>query len=445
MSKYTKEQVMQIIEENDIGFIRLQFTDVLGCLKNVAITSDKLEKALDNKIMFDGSSIEGFARIEESDMYLRPDLDTFEILPWRPGVDSVARLICDVYDPEGNPFVGDPRHCLKNVLEEAEDMGYSFNVGPECEFFIFHVDDNGRPTTLTHDTSGYFDLGPADLGGNVRREICLALKKMGFELETSHHEVAHGQHEIDFRYDDALKTADNIMTFKLAVKSIAKKMATCAVFMPKPLEGENGSGMHTNMSLKKDGKNIFYDPKDPLKNGLSKEAYSFIAGLIEHIDAITAIANPIINSYKRLLPGYEAPVHIAWSCKNRSPLIRIPAARGSETRIELRSPDPSANPYLLLACCLAAGLDGIKKGLTPPDSVNYNLFNMTQEELEAQGVRSLPTNLKEALVALDKDELIKKTLGEHIYRNFRELKLREWAEYSENISGWEIDKYIQNC
>ena len=395
--------------------------------------------------MFDGSSIEGFARIEESDMYLRPDLDTFEILPWRPGVDSVARLICDVYDPEGNPFVGDPRHCLKNVLEEAEDMGYSFNVGPECEFFIFHVDDNGRPTTLTHDTSGYFDLGPADLGGNVRREICLALKKMGFELETSHHEVAHGQHEIDFRYDDALKTADNIMTFKLAVKSIAKKMATCAVFMPKPLEGENGSGMHTNMSLKKDGKNIFYDPKDPLKNGLSKEAYSFIAGLIEHIDAITAIANPIINSYKRLLPGYEAPVHIAWSCKNRSPLIRIPAARGSETRIELRSPDPSANPYLLLACCLAAGLDGIKKGLTPPDSVNYNLFNMTQEELEAQGIRSLPTNLKEALVALDKDELIKKTLGEHIYRNFRELKLREWAEYSENISRWEIDKYIQNC
>ena len=342
-------------------------------------------------------------------------------------------------------LMGDPRHCLKNVLEEAEDMGYSFNVGPECEFFIFHVDDNGRPTTLTHDTSGYFDLGPADLGGNVRREICLALKKMGFELETSHHEVAHGQHEIDFRYDDALKTADNIMTFKLAVKSIAKKMATCAVFMPKPLEGENGSGMHTNMSLKKDGKNIFYDPKDPLKNGLSKEAYSFIAGLIEHIDAITAIANPIINSYKRLLPGYEAPVHIAWSCKNRSPLIRIPAARGSETRIELRSPDPSANPYLLLACCLAAGLDGIKKGLTPPDSVNYNLFNMTQEELEAQGVRSLPTNLKEALVALDKDELIKKTLGEHIYRNFRELKLREWAEYSENISGWEIDKYIQNC
>ena len=395
--------------------------------------------------MFDGSSIEGFARIEESDMYLRPDLDTFEILPWRPGVDSVARLICDVYDPEGNPFVGDPRHCLKNVLEEAEDMGYSFNVGPECEFFIFHVDDNGRPTTLTHDTSGYFDLGPADLGGNVRREICLALKKMGFELETSHHEVAHGQHEIDFRYDDALKTADNIMTFKLAVKSIAKKMATCAVFMPKPLEGENGSGMHTNMSLKKDGKNNFYDPKDPLKNGLSKEAYSFIAGLIEHIDAITAIANPIINSYNRLLPGYEAPVHIAWSCKNRSPLIRIPAARGSETRIELRSPDPSANPYLLLACCLAAGLDGIKKGLTPPDSVNYNLFNMTQEELEAQGIRSLPTNLKEALVALDKDELIKKTLGEHIYRNFRELKLREWAEYSENISRWEIDKYIQNC
>lgn len=434
---------MKIVEEKDVKFIRLQFTDVLGRLKNVAITSSQLEKALDNKIMFDGSSIEGFVRIEESDMYLRPDPDTFAILPWRPKEDSVARMICDVYDPEGNPFMGDPRYCLRRALEEAEDMGFQFQVGPECEFFIFHTDEVGRPTTLTHDTSGYFDLGPMDLGGKVRREICLMLEKMGYEIETSHHEVAIGQHEVDFKYEEALKTADDVMTFKLAVKSVAQKMGTCAVFLPKPLQGQNGSGMHTNMSLTRDGVNAFYDPKDPLKNGLSETAYQFIAGIMEHIPAITAIANPLVNSYKRLIAGYEAPVYVAWSCKNRSPLIRIPASRGSATRVELRSPDPTANPYLLLACCLRAGLDGIKKGLTPPASVDENIFAMSEQELQERGIMALPANLKEALQALEKDEVIKDILGEHIVTNYILAKEKEWAEYCENVSEWEIQKYIK--
>lgn len=443
MSKMTKEDIMKIVEEKDVKFIRLQFTDVLGRLKNVAITSSQLEKALDNKIMFDGSSIEGFVRIEESDMYLRPDPDTFAILPWRPKEDSVARMICDVYDPEGNPFMGDPRYCLKRALDEAEDMGFQFHVGPECEFFIFHTDEVGRPTTLTHDTSGYFDLGPMDLGGKIRREICLMLEKMGYEIETSHHEVAVGQHEVDFKYEEALKTADDIMTFKLAVKSVAQKMGTCAVFLPKPLQGQNGSGMHTNMSLTRDGENVFYDPKDPIKNGLSETAYQFIAGIMEHIPAITAIANPLVNSYKRLVAGYEAPVYVAWSCKNRSPLIRIPASRGSATRVELRSPDPTANPYLLLACCLRAGLDGIKKGLTPPASVDENIFAMSEKELEERGIGALPANLNEALHALGQDEIIKDILGPHIVENYILAKQKEWKEYCENVSEWEIQKYIK--
>lgn len=439
-----KEDILQAVEDNNVEFIRLQFTDILGKLKNVAITKSQLEKALDNKIMFDGSSIQGFTRIEESDMYLRPDLNTFSLLPWRPGNKSVARLICDVYDPEGNPFIGDPRYCLRQALEEAEDMGYTFQVGPECEFFIFHTDEGGRPTTITHDTSGYFDLGPLDVGGKVRREICLTLEEMGYEVETSHHEVAIGQHEIDFKYDDALKSADNIMTFKFAVKSVAQIMGTCAVFMPKPLQGQNGSGMHTNMSLMKDGRNMFYDPKDPLKNGLSEIAYNFIAGIMAHIPAITAIANPLVNSYKRLIAGYEAPVYIAWSCKNRSPLIRIPASRGTSTRIELRSPDSASNPYLLLACCLSAGLDGIKKGLTPPPSVDYNIFAMDQQQLIEHHIEALPADLEKSLDALEKDEVIKETLGPHILTNFLETKRAEWLEYREYVSEWEIRKYLKD-
>ena len=342
MSKYTKQDIMRLVEEEDIEFIRLQFTDMFGTLKNVAITASQLEKALDNKCMFDGSSIEGFVRIDESDMYLYPDLNTFEIFPWRPQHGKVARMICDVYRPNGTPFEGDPRYILKKVLKEAADMGYTFNVGPECEFFLFHTDDEGRPTTISHEKAGYFDISPLDLGENARRDIILTLEDMGFEIEASHHEVAPAQHEIDFKYTNALKAADNMMTFKLVVKTIAKRHGLFASFMPKPVYGVCGSGLHINMSLCKDGVNIFNDHS--AENGVSKEAYQFIAGLMKHMKGMTLVANPIVNSYKRLIPGYEAPVHITWSEGNRSPLIRIPSTRGTNMRIELRSPDPAANP-----------------------------------------------------------------------------------------------------
>lgn len=443
MAKYTKEDILALVKENDVKFIRLQFTDILGHLKNVAITASQLDKALDNKIMFDGSSIEGFSRIEESDMSLRPDLDSFVILPWRPREGKVARLICDVYTPDGDPFAGDPRHALKRVLEEAEEMGYQFNVGPECEFFLFHTDETGHATTITHDTSGYFDLGAIDLGGDTRREICLNLEEMGYEVEASHHEVAIGQHEIDFKYDEALKTADNVMTFKLAVQSIAKKRGLCGTFMAKPLEGVNGSGMHINMSLMKDGVNAFYDASDERKNGLSKIAYSFIAGIMEHINAITAISNPTVNSYKRLVAGYEAPVYIAWSCKNRSPLIRIPAARGTGTRIELRSPDPSCNPYLVMAVCLKAGLDGIKRNLVPSDGIDRNIFEMSDSERAEQGIKTLPRNLNEAMAHLEKDDIVKEAIGEHVFHKFMSIKKKEWEEYSCSVSEWELKRYLQ--
>ena len=343
MSRFSKNDIFRIVEEEDVEFIRLQFSDIFGVLKNVAITSSQLEKALNNQCMFDGSSVEGFARIEESDMYLHPDLDTFAIFPWRPQQGKVARLICDVYTPDGKPFEGDSRNVLKKVIKEAADMGYVFDVGPECEFFLFQTDDNGLPTTLTHEKAGYFDLGPTDLGENVRRDMVLTLEDMGFEIEASHHEVAPAQHEIDFKYDEALTTADNIETFKLTVKTIAKRHGLYATFMPKPKFGINGSGMHVNMSLATvDGRNIFADEKDAL--GLSQEAYHFIAGILAHAKGMTAITNPLVNSYKRLVPGYEAPVYIAWSATNRSPLVRIPASRGNGTRRELRNPDPSANP-----------------------------------------------------------------------------------------------------
>ena len=344
MKNYTKEDIIRLVEEEDVEFIRLQFTDIFGNLKNVAITASQLERALNNQCMFDGSSIEGFVRIEESDMYLHPDYNTLEIFPWRPQQGKVARLICDVYRPDGTPFEGDPRHVLQRAIAKAAEQGYTFKVGPECEFFLFQSDENGLPTTITYEQAGYFDLGPMDFGENARRDMVMTLEDMGFVVEASHHEVAPSQHEIDIQYDEALATADNIMTFKLAVKSIAKQHGLHATFMPKPVYGVNGSGMHINMSLYHNGRNIFADSSDG--NGLSKEAYYFIGGLMKHMKAITAIVNPLINSYKRLVPGYEAPVHIGWSAKNRSPLIRIPAAGGEGTRIELRSPDPAANPYL---------------------------------------------------------------------------------------------------
>lgn len=440
MAKYTKKDVLRMAEDNDVKFIRLQFTDVFGMLKNVAITIEELGKALDGKCMFDGSSIEGFVRIEESDMYLRPDPDTFVIFPWRPQVGRVARLICDIYTPEGTPFEGDPRYILKKVIQQAKGMGYSFNVGPECEFFLFHVDDDGRPTTTTHDEAGYFDLAPIDLGADARRDMCLTLEEMGFHIEASHHEVAHGQHEIDFKYDEVLVAADNIMTFKMVVKSIAKRHGLYASFMAKPIFGINGSGMHTNQSLFKNGKNAFYDSSDKLQ--LSGECYSYIAGVLDHVKGFTAITNPTINSYKRLVPGFEAPVYVAWATRNRSPLIRIPAAREEGTRVELRNPDPTCNPYLALACMLAAGLDGIKKGKKPVNSVEKNIFAMSEKELAEHKISALPATLYQAIYEMKKDKLVKETLGEHIFENYIKAKLAEWNEYSASISQWEVDRYL---
>ena len=441
MSRYTKDDIFRMVDEEDVEFIRLQFTDIFGTLKNIAITSSQLEKALDNKCMFDGSSVEGFVRIEESDMYLYPDYDTFEIFPWRPQQGKVARLICDVYTPDGKPFEGDPRWILKKTIKEAADLGYRFDVGPECEFFLFHTDDNGLPTTLSHERAGYFDLGPNDLGENIRRDMVLTLEDMGFEIEASHHEVAPAQHEIDFKYDEALKTADNIQTFKMTVKTIAKRHGLYATFMPKPKFGISGSGMHINMSLAtEEGKNIFADENGKL--GLSDDAYHFIAGVMKHARGMAAITNPLVNSYKRLVPGYEAPVYIAWSAKNRSPLIRIPASRGNGTRVELRNPDPTANPYLALALCLASGLDGIKNKLEVPGSVDCNIYEMTPGERRAAGIESMPADLKEAVDCLVQDEFLCGVLGEHITTKYVEAKMKEWENYTTRVSQWEIDEYL---
>lgn len=439
MNNYTKADILKIAKEKEVRFVRLQFTDILGSIKNVAISVSQLEKALDNQCMFDGSSIEGFVRIEESDMKLHPDYNSFALFPWREN-NSVARLICDVYKPDGTPFHGSPRQVLKNVLDEAKELGYTFNVGPECEFFLFRKDDQGKPTLQTFDDAGYFDMGPVDPGEDVRRDIVLNLEQMGFEIEASHHECARGQHEIDFKYGDALTTADRVMTFKLAVKTIAHKHGLHATFMPKPIFGIAGSGMHINISMAKDGKNVFCDESD--KNGLSSTAYSFIAGIMEHIKGMTAVTNPLVNSYKRLVPEFEAPVYIAWSAQNRSPLIRVPAARGQGTRVELRSADPSANPYLALAVTIAAGLDGVKRGLVPPPAVDGNIYAMSDAQRKKHKIQMLPTSLESAIVELKKDKLICNTLGEHILEKYVEAKELEWQNYKTRISQWEIDEYL---
>lgn len=440
MNHFTKQDIIRMVEEEDVEFIRLQFTDIFGNLKNVAVTTSQIDKVLDNKCMFDGSSIEGFVRIEESDMYLYPDLNTFEIFPWRPQQGKVARFICDVYRPDGKPFEGDPRYILKKVINEAKELGYTFNVGPECEFFLFNAEDNGEPTNQSLERGGYFDVGPLDAGENARREMVLTLEDMGFTVEASHHEVAPAQHEIDFKYDNAMTTADNIMTFRLVVRTIAKRHGLHATFMPKPRFGVNGSGMHINMSLSKDGVNIFDDPSGKL--GLSEDAYYFIAGIMKHMESMAAITNPLVNSYKRLVPGYEAPVYIAWSATNRSPLIRIPAARGSSARVELRCPDPSANPYLALAVCLAAGLDGIKNKLAPPDSVDKNIFEMSEEEKTQKGIKNLPGSLKDALNLLEKSAFVRTVLGDHTVNKYLEAKNAEWDQYSLQVSQWELDQYL---
>lgn len=436
----TKEDIVRIVEEEDVKFIRMQFVDVLGQMKNVAITVSQLDRALDGEISIDGSSIEGFTSVNESDQYLVPDLDTFCIYPWRPQRGKVARFICDVYNADGTPFVGDPRAVLKRVVDRATKMGYTFNVGPECEFFLFQTDEEGKPTTKTNDEAGYFDLGPLDHGEATRREICLALEELGFEVEASHHEAAAGQHEIDFKYDDALRTADNIMTFKLGVKVLAQRNGLHATFMPKPIFGVSGSGMHINMSLFRDGKNVFYNPNG--ERELSSEAYAFMAGLLTHVRGFTAVTNPLVNSYKRLVRGYEAPTYVAWSSSNRSSLIRIPASRGVGTRIELRSPDPCCNPYLALAVCLAAGLDGIERFMTPPSEVTENLYEMDEAGRRAKGIEDLPGDLNEALELMQQDSLVMDTLGPHVGQAYLDSKKAEWEAYRAHVSDWEREKYI---
>lgn len=442
MSKnYTKEDILKMAEQENVRYIRLQFTDLFGIIKNVEVPLSQLPKALDNKIMFDGSSIEGFVRIEESDMYLYPDLNTWLIFPWETEHGKVARLICDVYLPDGNPFPGDPRSVLKKVLKEANELGFTaMNVGPEPEFFLFKTDANGNPTMELNDQGGYFDLAPTDLGENCRRDIVLTLEEMGFEIEASHHEVAPGQHEIDFKYANAVEAADQIQTFKLVVKNIARKHGLHATFMPKPLYGVNGSGMHCHQSLFRGKENAFYDENDEL--GLSETAKQYLAGILKHAYSFAAITNPTVSSYKRLVPGYEAPCYIAWSGKNRSPLVRVPASRGLSTRIELRNPDPSANPYLALAVMLAAGLDGIKNKLTLCDPVNSNIYTMDEQQLDDLNIKSLPSNLEEAINALEQNEVIKAALGEHITTHFIEAKRIEWDEFRINVHPWERERYI---
>ena len=442
MGKYSKEDIIRLVKEEDVNFIRLQFTDILGVIKNVEIPTSQLDKALDNKMMFDGSSIDGFVRIEESDMYLFPDLDTWVVFPWITGKGKVARLICDIYNADGTPFAGDPRTNLKRVLKEMEEMGFThFNLGPEPEFFLFKLDERGEPSLELNDHGGYFDLAPMDLGENCRRDIVLELEEMGFEIEASHHEVAPGQHEIDFKYADAIKACDDIQTFKLVVKTIARKHGLHATFMPKPLFGVNGSGMHMNVSLFKGNENAFLDEDGDMK--LSKTAFQFMAGIIEHAKGFTAVTNPTVNSYKRLVPGYEAPCYIAWSGQNRSPLVRIPASRGLSTRVEVRSVDPAANPYLAMAVLLGAGLDGIKRDLTPPKAVDRNIYAMNRKERKEVGIEDLPGTLYAALDELQNDEVMTKALGSHILNNFVEAKEIEWDTFRTSVHPWEREQYLK--
>lgn len=437
----TKQDILNLIEEEDVRFIRLQFTDILGHMRNMAITSSNIEEALDNKCMFDGSCIKGFVDIEDSDLFLYPDLETFTIFPWRPHQGKVARLICDVRNPDGTTLECDPRNVLKNVVKEAEEMGYTFYVGPECEFFLFNTDERGNPTTEPHDEAGYFALAPIDNGENCRRDICLTLEEIGYSIKASHHEAAKGQHEIVFKYDDALTTADRIVTFRAVVKTIAKRHGLHATFMPKPIQGERGSGMHLTMSLMKDGKNVFFNEENPSK--LSQTARRFTSGLLKYTPDMSCLTNPTVNSYKRFTPGYDAPCYISWSEKNRSLLVRVPASKGPEhARIELRSPDPTANPYLALAACLKAGLQGIKDDLPLPPSIDVNVYNLTDKEREALGVKKLPISLNEAVRIAKQSEFIKDLLGENLASRYFEAKEQEYDEYRKTINQWELEKYL---
>ncbi|MFO7636674.1 MAG: type I glutamate--ammonia ligase [Clostridia bacterium] len=436
-----KERIRKIVREKEIEFIRLQFVDIFGFAKNISITKDELDKAMDGSLMFDGSSVDGFARVQESDMYLVPDLGTFNIHSWRPGEEKTAHFFCDVHGPDGEPFEGCPRNILKKSLKAAKDMGYVLNVGPEGEFFLFHLDAKGNPSFDVHDTAGYFDLSPVDKGEDARRDILLTMKKMGFSIEASHHEVAPGQHEIDFKYDEALATADKWISFKQVVKNIAAQYGLYASFIAKPFSRENGNAMHCNQSLFRDDKNIFHNPGNG--NGLSETAIHYIGGLIKHAKSMAAICNPTVNSYKRLIPGYEAPNSIGWSCGNRTSLIRIPTARGDGTRIELRTPDPTANAYLVFAVMLAAGLDGIRNKIQPPPEIEGDAWHFSPEKKEKYCIEQYPCNLHDALSHMEGDDLIRETLGDHAFNAFLSSKRKEWQSYESTIHDWEINEYLK--
>ena len=436
----SRKDILELTEKLNVSFMRLQFTDILGVNKNVEIPASQFEKALDGDIMFDGSSIEGFVRIEESDMLLKPDFDTFRVFPWGDPDHRICRLICNVSRPDDTEFDGDPRTVLRRVIARASSMGYTMNAGMEAEFFLFRPGASGEATTTTHDVGGYFDLAPADLGEEARRAMVAVLEQMGFEVEAAHHEVAHGQHEIDFRYADALTTADNIATFRFVVKHVAQQFGLLASFMPKPIFGQNGSGMHTHQSLFRAKENAFWEEKAEWQ--LSKVALHYIGGLLKHARGMCAITNPLVNSYKRLVPGYEAPVNVAWSMRNRSPLIRVPDRRGVGTRVELRMPDPAANPYLALAVMLAAGLDGLETSADWREPVNENIWEMSFRERRRLRIDDLPHDLNEALDELEKDEVIKAALGEHVTRHFVEAKRQEWRDYITQVSAWELDSYL---
>jgi len=439
MPEATKKMLLEKAEELKIRFIRLKFTDIMGIPKNVEVPVRDLEKALDGEIMFDGSSVQGFCRIEESDMYLQPDFDTFMINPWEEEQD-VARIICDIVNPDKTPFTGCARTNLKRVLAELKEMGFTANFGPEMEFYIFGRDEQNAATTKTNDQASYFDLSPVDLGEEIRRDMVITLEKLGFEVEASHHEVGPGQHEIDFRYSDGITTADRIMVLKLTSKTIAMWHNLHVTFMPKPVYGIAGSGMHTNISLFKNGTNAFYDPDSKL--GLSQEALYFMGGIMRHAKGLTAITNPLVNSYKRLTSGYEAPVYIAWSHRNRSPLIRVPVARKNATRIEYRCPDPSCNPYLAFAVILSAGMNGIQNKIMPPDPIGENIYAMDEAKLKRFGIDCLPSNLKEALEEFKKDKVLHQGLTEHIISHYLRAKYEEWERYCLQVHPWELEQYL---
>ncbi|MEX0892525.1 MAG: type I glutamate--ammonia ligase [Gemmatimonadota bacterium] len=435
-----RAEIVRRLEAANVRFLRLQFIDVPGVIKNVEVPRGQFEKALEGDMMFDGSSIEGFVRVEESDMVLHPDPDTLVVFPWGDPDNRVARIICDVRTAAGEPFEGDPRRVLRRQIAAAAELGFEMMAGVEAEFFLFHRAEDGSPTRLTHDSGGYFDLTPVDLGEVARRDIVNVLDTLGFEVEAAHHEVAPGQHEIDFRYADALTTADDLATFKFVVRNIALQHGLHATFMPKPIFGRNGSGMHTHQSLFRDGENAFYDAADP--DGLSDVARWYAGGLLKHARALCAVTNPLVNSFKRLVPGFEAPVNVAWSHHNRSPMIRVPARREKGTRLELRMPDPSANPYLALAVQLAAGLDGVRRRIEPPEPVDKNIWTLSVRDRRRYKIQELPRDLGEAIALLRRSSFMKRTLGEHVFDHFVAAKEQEWEAYIAQVHDWEIDAYL---